>query len=224
MAPKKQPQSAQNAHCQVPQAPKPARLTPKISQKSSLVEKQRKSLFFPFEPKSFIFCSRPAAFAPSEEESIRNHTQNPDPPGMINMGGFPPEKRSLCKLGCTNLKSFHPKTGPQLPISSSIFFVAQKRCFLAQKRALRWLAVGHGAMVPPVPNPRAANRESPPPNTPPPPSAPSPLLGGTGGPRKQRGEAAGPNVQPLLPRFNSTAPSGGVGGGGGQIPPRRECK
>lgn len=141
---------------------------------------------------------------------------------MLNNGGggVPPGKRSLCGLGCTNLKSFHPKTGPRLPSSSSIAFVAPKMLLFGMETCSSVACCRTRSRGPAGAQPRSSQQRippSPPPNTTPPPSAPSPLLGGTGGPRKQRGEAAGPNVQPLLPRFNSTAPSGG--GGGGKYPP-----
>lgn len=55
LAPKQQPRAAQNAHCRVLQVPKPAHLTPNISQKSSFLEETRKSLFFPFNQKNLRF-------------------------------------------------------------------------------------------------------------------------------------------------------------------------
>lgn len=55
LAPKQQPQAAQNAHCRVLQVPKPAHLTPNVSQKSSFLEETRKSLFFPFNQKNLRF-------------------------------------------------------------------------------------------------------------------------------------------------------------------------
>lgn len=107
-------------------------ISPQTSVRSRRFWKKHVNRYFSLLTKKiFVFCSRPAAFAHSEEKSIRNHTQNPDPPGMLNNGGggVPPGKRSLCGLGCTNLKSFHPKTGPRLPSSSSIAFVVPKMLF-----------------------------------------------------------------------------------------------